>query len=135
MCMVLSKWSVMTIKLESLAYIIHMHICPQAPTAPDGGSNRRYTVRYESVASGRTTTRTYHYHPLPVNLTAGEEFSYTLNFLMRDTEYRVQIGMDIGYSQCYYYYISGNYSDPIPFQTNATRMLEPVERHNHIAIS
>ena len=78
----------------------------------------------------RGTTRTYNYHPSLANYTAGEELSYTLTNLERDTEYNVQIRMNGVYSVCWYNYIYGNFSDPVSFRTNATRKLISVST-NH----
>ena len=92
--------------------------CHQAPAAPVGELRSYYVVRYESTDG---STGTYVYHPPFINYTVGEEFSYTLNNLERDTEYSVQISMNIINSACPYENIYHNFSNPVSFRTNATR--------------
>lgn len=85
----------------------------QAPIAPDGVANFRYTIRYESE-EGNTGSVTFS------RRLVGEEHTYTLVSLVRDTEYSVQIRIGVSSSVCLYSYDYGNYSDPVTFRTNET---------------
>ena len=44
---------------------------------------------------------------------------YTLRPLTRDTEYSIQVRIEIRFSPCSTY-VHGNYSDPVSFHTNST---------------
>ena len=48
-----------------------------------------------------------------------DKLTYVLTSLTRDTEYTIQIRVQIEYFPCSTY-VSGNYSDSISFRTNAT---------------
>ena len=94
--------------------------CHQVPAAPVGVFRSYYAIRCESPED---YSRFYTYHHPFTNYTVGEELSYTLNNLKRDTEYSVRISMNIIDSACPYMYIYRNFSDPVFFRTNATRKL------------
>lgn len=101
----------------------------QAPRRPDGvyvssTSRITYSIRYSETAEEGSNPRTISYS----NSThfVGQRLSYTLISLSRDTEYMVEISLQVRArfgSVCRYGrdYIYGNYSNPVAFRTNATR--------------
>ena len=50
------------------------------------------------------------------------EITYTLSSLIPDTEYAIQVRIEVRYYHCSSFtYTSGLFSNPVTFQTNATR--------------
>lgn len=86
----------------------------QAPTA-QVGTSRRYTIQVRLGASVYYSQ--YHHYSSSV---AGTEISYTVQNLQRGANYSIQIRLDVHYSECRNSYVSGSFSDPVTFQTNAT---------------
>ena len=86
---------------------------PQLPNVSETDKVRDYILykgaarRYYPRNSGGSSTEEQ------------EELTYTLTSLTRDTDYTIQIRVEIKFSPCVTY-ISGNYSDSVIFRTNAT---------------
>ena len=84
-----------------------------------------YIIRYNETGEEGNPSRMITY--TNSSHSPGQPLSYTLTSLSRDTEYTVEISMETrarySSSVCRYSYgyIYGNYSDPLAFQTNATR--------------
>ena len=95
-----------------------MHACTQAPKRPSDTSNIMYRIRYGTADNLDYYSTTNYYN---FSHSEGDQLSYTLSYLSRDTEYIIEVAMRVGYTVCSYSYVSGNYSDPVFFQTNATR--------------
>lgn len=92
----------------------------QAPKRPSGmlTSSIIYMIRYGTVENLDYYSTVSYYNS---SHSVGDQLSYTLTHLSRDTEYVIEIAMQVSHSACYYSYIYGNYSDPVFLQTNATR--------------
>ena len=92
----------------------------QAPKRPSSvlTSNIVYVIKYYETAEEEYYSTASYYNS---SHSEGDQLSYTLTYLSRDTDYTVEVAMQVSYSVCLYSYIYGNYSDPVSFQTNATR--------------
>ena len=96
-------------------------MCTQAPAVPSWATDpdRYFTILFQPEA--KYDTQVY-YNSSFINDT-DVEMSYTLTSLTRDTRYSIQIRVNVRNSACnnYFDYKNGNYSDPVSFQTKATR--------------
>ena len=92
----------------------------QAPKRPSSvlTSNIAYVIKYYETAEEEYYSTASYYNS---SHSEGDQLSYTLLHLSRDTDYTVEVAMRVSYSVCSYSYVYGNYSDPVSFQTNATR--------------
>lgn len=89
----------------------------------------RYYILYDE-GLGFTRARTFYPRSSGSSDTVEKErLEYTLTSLTRDTEYTIQIRVEIEYSPCSAY-VSGNYSDSVSFRTNATS--EPCKFNNKL---
>ena len=91
----------------------------QVPQLPSLLDSVRYYISYNAEGSGSPSSRTYY----PGSRRNSDmRLSYTLPSLKRDTEYTIQIRAEVEFSPCTTF-VSGNYSDLVSFQTNATSEL------------
>ncbi len=92
----------------------------QAPKRPSSvrTSDIAYAIKYYETGEERSYYPTSTYYNS--SHSEGDQLSYTLTSLSRDTEYTVEIALRVSYSVCSYSYVYGNYSDPVSFRTNAT---------------
>ena len=83
----------------------------------------RYYISYQSEATDiPMATTIYTYTPGGSggsDVEQDQRTYYVLTSLTRDTEYAIQIRVQLEYSPCSTY-VSGNYSDSVSFRTNAT---------------
>ena len=97
----------------------------QVPQLPSELDSLRYYITYNAEGSGSTSALTYY----PGSSRGSDtRLSYTLTSLTRDTEYNVQIRVEVEYSPCTTF-VSGNYSNVVSFRTNATSELRTVQMH------
>ena len=88
----------------------------QTPNIPPGISGQRYRVTYQSESS--TFARSRYLYPSRAQSRASK-LNVTITRLQRDTEYRIQVRVDVRYRFCFSY-LFGNFSEAIHASTNAT---------------
>ena len=114
--------SVGTYVCKIYSYCTHSKTPVSLPDPDEYFTEYYYTIRYVSEDGTVETATQYSYDVYP-----GQDLTYTLRFLTRDTEYNVQIRMQVSHYYCYFgfgdLFNSGNYSDFVSFRTNATSKL------------
>ena len=101
----------------------------QVPELPSVVGNVQYYILYNAEGSSSTMARIFY-----PGSTEQQILTYTLTSLTRDTEYTIQIRVQIRYSPCSTY-VSGNYSDSVSFRTNATSELWKQNNNYNVMIS
>ena len=87
----------------------------QVPLRPAGIVAVRYRINYKS--DGGRFTRVHYMFPPSQELNAST-LNTTISFLQSNTEYMIQVRMEVCYSACFSY-LPGNYSELILASTNA----------------
>lgn len=87
----------------------------QVPLRPAGIVAVRYRINYKS--DGGRFTRVHYMFPPSQELNAST-LNSTISFLQSNTEYMIQVRMEVCYSACFSY-LPGNYSELILVSTNA----------------
>ena len=100
----------------SLSFLPLLSLLLQVPPRPAGTIAVRYRVNYRS--DGDRFTRVRFLFPRFAQRNAST-LNTTLSFLRRNTNYTIQVRMEVRYSACFSY-LPGNYSEPIIASTNAT---------------
>lgn len=85
-----------------------------ASSLPNGTNGLQYQIAYNQT-SGRSTYYRYYYSTNETDF-----IIVTLNNLLRDTEYSIQVAVQYNYQPHCYTYSYGPLSDPVFFKTNET---------------
>ena len=112
----ISSISLLTHFFFSLSFLSLPSSLLQVPPRPAGTIAVRYRVNYRS--GGDRFTRVRFLFPRFAQRNAST-LNTTLSFLQRNTNYTIQVRMEVRYSACFSY-LPGNYSEPIIASTNAT---------------